>query len=1338
MIDNYNNGSVLQAFIRDFTIYVEENCFQNPDLLEEFANVTAPIFKKYNKQVLINYDFYTSSRKIIAEDNCIKVSLNTLKNYPSVVYHSSSDFESLMLDLRNSGNCLLITQDHERGVLANNIITTDESKDFFVKSMNASAELENFKDIKSKYNSLGNSAIDAVKMDSIIIDLSSLKMEATNWFIEDLLMTPNNEHATVYILINEIDSLSAQAVIAREMEKFYSRMQRDNAIKADPELVNRDDTSIVRKFRQNTNVAVLTFSNDQSGKIYCMNEKDLSGHKVIPFKIVNSLLSVDYSCAWAKDIKKVYDMIIEELSDTIDSFAKYAEMASEKRKDEQSLMSLTSKEHSTEEDKTDSKKNSNQQMVENTVNLKENSDNSPNLNNASNIANKNIDLSENNEDIVDIMDIDSPLESESISVDIDDAVDVINPGLAAQKENVVLDNDFSMDAKVVTSAENLLKSTETKNVKAEIGLVEKPKKKSNDDLLSSILAKNKTAVENTKRKEEIQKAESNKPVFLTSTSACFTISKKQWADLEEAHRKEAEEDAELERLQKEKEKADNNTNVSAQENDIIVVAKESEDEIPIVQKREPKSFKLNGSSIGFNLTPAQQETLIKKREEEQKLKELEQDIKILEEERSASETSSKSIAESSSSGDNVVKLTGETVVFDISKEEREVLENARRLNREAKIAAKKAEYERHKKELEELNREISLIKAIEEYEISSVDEEFVFDPEKDVKESTTIDIEGFNISPEQRDKIRRYEASQRPEVEIKRNLSKASAYNPSDNRQRNFNATDTKLRDVTDVKGFNPTTFSDTITPTHVVKTNIEKASNDYSAINQYIIEKQKSLEENPIQYTALNQTVVKSSETIEIVEANTNKNKADILAKKLDFNTIDGLTNKPAESFVYTGKAFQAPISLTDVKIPMLGDVVKIGEREITLEKVIYLTPHWSVYSLDTTRDIRIMGKQILNDNLVAKLGVMAKNQLTINDIKWVNSLVRNSDGEVVGYVTSKNINKSLNSICRNDSDFLNGKTRLDLLEIAISFVSFVKELHKYNVFLGFEDLNSLCVSSNNLVSLSYVERIQVGDMKYLAGDNSVLAPELVENNTDIASIKTDNYVVAHVLFKLLFQGLSPYVVNLNQGLPIDRLLGFRFPVDAFDEQDYDPNGHLLGINEWSYFPEYVKKSFIQSLYLGYHNVSCRLSTEEWIDVLSKWKEELKSHKLPQKAMDIVANSKNTVSNSDFVNCKACNELVLKDEAELTGGLCHHCFVKNGKIVKCACCGEETIISHKDSLNNVLSALCTDCQLLALDVKGIAKCTKCQKLYKVNQAYLKVFGDKAKECCPDCLAINK
>ena len=777
------------------------------------------------------------------------------------------------------------------------------------------------------------------------------------------------------------------------------------------------------------------------------------------------------------------------------------------------------------------------------------------------------------------------------------------------------------------------------------------------------------------------------------------------------------------------------------------------------EDKTPAALQLKPSAAGFNLTGKELEKIQKEREAEEKAR-LAQEAKQREEDIALGKIKVPHVTQN-------YKLDKTTGGFNVTSEKAEELQERHRINNIGLVEALKAEKARQEKDAADYARDVNTVKAIEEYELEGENADYVYVKSSKNKDETPV--EDFDMNEKRKEMLRNYEASQRSEVSIRRNLESANFYNANDKRKSRYgnavNSAGQTARKVADVRGFDSSLFSDRPKTSSVQKTNPERSTQDYARVNQMIEERTRELESRKPE-AALQQTQTRTdatstqSQTVDIVissqdgvkagavkevaavrtEASSVEESIDVKQVSEDRSVVSSKDNSAQAPFARTGNPYQVTVGLGIVEIPKLNDSVFINGAEVKLTNPIIMSQSLAIYAneKDPETIIKIFGRNSLNASMIAKLETMMENQVNIDGIEWPRALIKNAAGDIVGCVMRKINTTSLQVMCNSREYYFHGYNRIDLVKMALDYLNKVAKLHELNIFLGVEDLNAIAIDAYKKVSFLNLERMQIGDYPYLPVLNAVTAPELSsELSANMAGEISDRYVVAYTLFKLLFLGRSPYVTSHLQGVPVDKLTAFRFPENVFDPM-VPPKDEAFYI--WSYLPQYIKEAFISSLSTGYHESDRRKTVNEWLVLMNKFLAEITNPAVAPMALELSPSRAASADSSTSVECKLCRSAVSKIDASVTDGFCHHCFNQRGRLAKCSCCGKTFLVSYRDIKvgGDDSPKFCQSCKTKFMHTKTISKCHECNRSYVVTEGDELMYGSEIYSRCQDCLKAER
>ena len=769
------------------------------------------------------------------------------------------------------------------------------------------------------------------------------------------------------------------------------------------------------------------------------------------------------------------------------------------------------------------------------------------------------------------------------------------------------------------------------------------------------------------------------------------------------------------------------------------------------EDKTPAALNLKPSATGFNLSSKDLEKIQKEREAEKKAK-LEREAKQREEDIALGKIKVSHVPQD-------FKLEQTDRGFNVNAEKAAELKERHRINSIGLVEALKAEKSRKAQEAEDYAREVNTVKAIEEFDLEGENADFVYSPTAKAKDETPISE--FEMTEERKKLLRNYEVSQRSEVSVKRNLESSNFYNANDKRKTNYGNAANKAgqasRKVSDVRGFDSSLFSDKPKSSTAQRTNPERSSQDYARVNQMIEQRYKDLEnkKEEVSQARIDPTSTQSqtvdivissqdglktgaSQSVEAVKTVASKveETAQVTRVTEDKSEVAVTDNVAPVPFARTGNPYQTTIGLGIVNIPKLNDSVFINGSEVKLSKPIIMSQSLAIYANDKDPGtiIKIFGRDSLTASMIAKLETMMDNMVSVDGVEWPRALVKNEAGDIVGCVMRSFNTTSLQVMCNSKDYFFHDYNRVDIVKLALDYLTKVAKLHELNIYLGVEDLNALAIDASKKLSFLNIEKMQVGDYPYLPQLNAVTAPELSsELSANMASEISDRYVVAHTLFKLVFLGRSPYVTSYLQGVPVDKLTAFRFPENVFDPM-VPPKDEAFYI--WSYLPQYIKEAFISSLSAGYHEPERRKTVNEWITLMKKFMVEITSPAVAPMALEISPSRAASADSAYSVECKFCRSAVSKIDAAVTDGFCHHCFNQRGRLAKCSCCGKTFLVSYRDIkvAGNDSPKFCQSCKTKFMHTKSISKCHECHRSYVVTEGDELMYGSEIYSRCQNCL----
>lgn len=291
------------------------------------------------------------------------------------------------------------------------------------------------------------------------------------------------------------------------------------------------------------------------------------------------------------------------------------------------------------------------------------------------------------------------------------------------------------------------------------------------------------------------------------------------------------------------------------------------------------------------------------------------------------------------------------------------------------------------------------------------------------------------------------------------------------------------------------------------------------------------------------------------------------------------------------------------------------------------------SVYSVDGSSNSNIVAKiyhpKALTEELAAKIKYMASNppdKSILDQIAWPIDCLYDGAGKFVGFIMPKlKIDAELGELyvypARNIQ--LNNDQKV---VVAINICRVIAEVHKAGYVFG--DFNPCNIGVN--LSSGHVAFLDTDSYHIYDKTNNKLyrcvvcaagyvAPELIQQckGTDFKSAplptftqETDRFALAIHIFKLLFNGFSPYngiPENIKQVSEASPGLGNK----AVEKDSYcfkpgnKPQSEMTPPMES--FPDEIRDLFTRAFIVGRYDAKLRPTAEEWDRALNSYKRQLK-----------------------------------------------------------------------------------------------------------------------------------
>lgn len=283
---------------------------------------------------------------------------------------------------------------------------------------------------------------------------------------------------------------------------------------------------------------------------------------------------------------------------------------------------------------------------------------------------------------------------------------------------------------------------------------------------------------------------------------------------------------------------------------------------------------------------------------------------------------------------------------------------------------------------------------------------------------------------------------------------------------------------------------------------------------------------------------------------------------------------------------------------------------------------------------------------------------------IKFPLYVLVNDDDEFVGYLMGRATGIPLAKLIADgavESEFRRlypSLTKIDLIEICLSFLALVDELHGRDIIVGDMNANNILVDTqNNDVFLIDADSYQYGDrFPCNVGVEKYTSPEFLKNHdTRFRTKQNELFVVARILCEVLMMVDNPYNSTIAQD-PVDDMKNgrFRYTFEFLNQEGARQSNREAPAKDleirWGQLTRVIKNAFGNTFHKDgkFWEPGERRTASTWKRYLEEYKNEIESS---------VSSQDGIVSNDVFptqrrkwithVSCKVCGEAGEQEPSE-------------------------------------------------------------------------------------------
>ncbi|WP_456279019.1 PIN domain-containing protein [Bacillus sp. AK128] len=342
------------------------------------------------------------------------------------------------------------------------------------------------------------------------------------------------------------------------------------------------------------------------------------------------------------------------------------------------------------------------------------------------------------------------------------------------------------------------------------------------------------------------------------------------------------------------------------------------------------------------------------------------------------------------------------------------------------------------------------------------------------------------------------------------------------------------------------------------------------------------------------------------------------------------------------------------------LGDTIQtLRHGELTIGEELGAGEDGTVYRVKKGLVCKIFHKQRLSPNMYLKLMDMLSIPVHIQEVNWPTDLVFTKDKQFLGYVMKEAKGNSLQKALKTKSNLVKlfpEWNRQHLVELALSYLRAVGQLHDHGIILGSVDLDHVFVKNEKNISLTNTDGYQINTFRI---DRSLVnfTPHevLIKNEEELRTKEHDYYSVAVVLFAILFPGRMPYTFQ-GSNAKAEHVINkrFEFPFHPSFIPNYEKSPWAL---IWASLPFHLQQLFYETFVQNQ-----RIPIEVWETGIRLYRDSLKNEELPTDLF-IIEMDKIT-GKKVFAKCMACKSYLRISENEYKriteinpNPLCERCY---------------------------------------------------------------------------------
>lgn len=252
-------------------------------------------------------------------------------------------------------------------------------------------------------------------------------------------------------------------------------------------------------------------------------------------------------------------------------------------------------------------------------------------------------------------------------------------------------------------------------------------------------------------------------------------------------------------------------------------------------------------------------------------------------------------------------------------------------------------------------------------------------------------------------------------------------------------------------------------------------------------------------------------------------------------FNVKNGNESRSSTNLIKFAVGTQAiPVGkIIPIKYPPKMNETVLGcdsGQQLTLISEVSSGGEGVIYNIQVpSHVVKIYHSDRLTQDKLDKISLIIKSKISIKNVCFPVQLLKNSHGEIVGYLMTKAEGKTLQSQIMTKPSLLRNFPhwkKSDVVQVCMRIVETIRELHEANVIIGDINPNNILLTKSGDVYFVDTDSFQIENYPCPVGTVNFTAPEIQGKRFPefLRTKENEIFAIATLIFMILMPGKPPY----------------------------------------------------------------------------------------------------------------------------------------------------------------------------------------------------------------------